>query len=521
MSKPRLNCAIYTRKSSDEGLEQSFNSLDAQREACEAYIKSQKHEGWNLLTTAYDDGGYSGGTMERPAVQKLMGDVQAGRIQIIVVYKVDRLTRSLADFAKMVELFDRQNVSFVSVTQQFNTTTSMGRLTLNVLLSFAQFEREVTGERIRDKIAASKAKGMWMGGVVPLGYEPKERTLIPIPDEADKVRYIFDRYLALGSVWELYDELKSDSVLSKKRILKDGRIKGSMTITRGMLYQMLQNPLYIGQIRHKQKIYPGQHEAIVPMTLWEAVQQKLAGNRIEHKTKTRNGPSILTGLLFDDTGERLTPTSTIRDGRRYRYYVLTSMTQVNTTRRLRIPAGDVEEMVLTNLKKHNEEQSDDIGIHLLQNLNSTEPSLQRAVILQTVERIIVSADRIDLLLKDGAKLTTQYRFTSPGRHKGIVDSTNGFLAPESQRKALLNALVQGYVWRKRLFDNGESVTAIARSEGKSDGYITRHIHFSMMAPDIMGKILHGDIPAHVMREKLIYRWPMEWGKERSLLSLLF
>lgn len=518
MSKPRLSCAIYTRKSSDEGLEQSFNSLDAQREACDAFIKSQKHEGWVILPTAYDDGGYSGGTMERPALQKLMGDVQAGRIQIIVVYKVDRLTRSLADFAKMVELFDRYNVSFVSVTQQFNTTTSMGRLTLNVLLSFAQFEREVTGERIRDKIAASKAKGMWMGGVVPLGYKPKDRTLVPIPQEAEQVRHIFERYLALKSVWELHDELKRNRILSKKRILKDGRVKGSMIMTRGMLYQLLQNPLYIGQIRHRQKIYSGQHEAIVSMTLWDAVQKKLSENRIEHKTKARTSSSILTGLLFDERGERLTPTSTIREGRRYRYYVLTSMTQVKTGHRLRIPAGEIEEIILTKLKNHIGKQSDDLAAHILQSLNSTKTDLQRSAILQTTERIVVSASRVNIQLKDGAELTTKYQFTAPGRHKGIVDDEKGFQAPESQRKSLLKALVQGYVWRNRLFDNGESVTEIAKSEGKSDSYITRHIHFSMMAPDIMGRILHGDIPAHVMRERLIYDWPVHWKEQKQFID---
>ena len=518
MSKPRLNCAIYTRKSSDEGLEQSFNSLNAQREACEAFIKSQKHEGWILLPTAYDDGGYSGGTMERPALQKLMGDVQAEHIQIIVVYKVDRLTRSLADFAKMVELFDQHNVSFVSVTQQFNTTTSMGRLTLNVLLSFAQFEREVTGERIRDKIAASKAKGMWMGGVVPLGYEPKDRTLVPIPEEVEQVRHIFERYLALESVWELHDELKRNGILSKKRVLKDGRVKGSVVMTRGMLYQMLQNPLYIGQIRHRQKTYPGQHEAIVPQDLWQAVQKKLSENRINHKAKARTSPSILMGLLFDEHGERLTPTSTIRDGRRYRYYVLTSMTQVKTNHRLRIPAGDIEEIVRSSLIKHHEGQTD-IDIHtIIQNLKATDASSQRTAILQTIEKIIISAGRIDICLKNGERLPIQYIFNTPGRHKGIVDSTKDFQAPESQRKALLKALVQGYVWRKRLFEDGESITEIARSEGKPDSYITRHIRFSMMAPDIMKRILRGDIPARVMREKLIHAWPMGWSEQKRLFN---
>src|ERR1043166_1782667 len=268
-------CAVYTRKSSEDGLEQDFNSLHAQREACEAFIKSQKSEGWRLIGTGYDDGGLSGGSMDRPALQRLLADIANRLVDTVVVYKVDRLTRSLADFAKMVELFDRHGVSFVSVTQQFNTTSSMGRLTLNVLLSFAQFEREVTGERIRDKIAASKAKGMWMGGTVPLGYMAKDRTLIPVLQEAKKVRHVFERYLVLGSVRELEAELKRDGILSKIRLTETGKKTGGVPIVRGALYTMLQNPIYLGQIRHKDKTYTGQHKAIIPETLWKAVQKKL------------------------------------------------------------------------------------------------------------------------------------------------------------------------------------------------------------------------------------------------------
>jgi site-specific DNA recombinase len=516
MSKPQLNCAIYTRKSSDEGLEQSFNSLDAQREACEAFIKSQKHEGWNPISTAYDDGGFSGGSMERPALRKLMGDVQAGKVQIIVVYKVDRLTRSLADFAKMVELFDKQNVSFVSVTQQFNTTTSMGRLTLNVLLSFAQFEREVTGERIRDKIAASKAKGMWMGGVVPLGYEPKERTLVPIPAEAEQVRHIFERYLVLESVWDLHDELKRDGIRSKRRILQDGRERGGVVMTRGMLYHLLQNPLYIGQIRHKNKTYSGQHDAIVAMELWDAVQKKLGGNRVIRKNKVQNSQGLLTGFLFYENSEPLTPTSTIRDGRRYRYYVLASTTQKKTKKRLRISAGDIEEIILNNLKEHVAQQADiDSALHR-QALDATEVGARRGALFQLVDRIVVMKGRIVIALKDGPQRSIKYAFSTPGRHKGVVADGGSFQAPEGQRQTLLKALVQGYVWRKRLTENSESVTEIAKAEGMPDSYVTRHIHFSMMAPDIAHKILHGDVPAHVMRQRLVYGWFLKWGGQRRL-----
>src|SRR5215470_248242 len=279
--RTQIRCAIYTRKSSEEGLEQDFNSLDAQREACEAFIRSQKHEGWVCLSEMYDDGGLSGATMERPALKRLLADIEADRIDAVVVYKVDRLTRSLSDFAKIVEVFDRQAVSFVSVTQQFNTTTSMGRLTLNMLLSFAQFEREVTGERIRDKIAASKKKGMWMGGLPPLGYDVRDRKLVVNEREAETVRHIYRRYAVLGSVLALKEELDRDGVVSKARVDKYGRRAGGRHLARGALYLMLQNRLYRGQIVHKDNCYPGEHAAIIDEALWSEVQRRLAANRFE------------------------------------------------------------------------------------------------------------------------------------------------------------------------------------------------------------------------------------------------
>ena len=272
---PVQRCAVYTRKSSEEGLEQDFNSLQAQREACEAFIKSQAGEGWRLVKTAYDDGGISGGTMERPALQRLLSDIDEGRIDVVVVYKVDRLTRSLADFAKMVEIFDAHHVSFVSITQQFNTTTSMGRLTLNVLLSFAQFEREVTGERIRDKIAASKKKGMWMGGFCSLGYDIRDRRLVVNQEESKLVRHIYKRYLELGSVRLLKRDLDRRGVVSKIRVSKNGTRSGGRPFSRGALYELLANPIYIGEIRHKKVRHPGQHEAIVDRQTWEKVQRRL------------------------------------------------------------------------------------------------------------------------------------------------------------------------------------------------------------------------------------------------------
>src|SRR6202163_4645318 len=280
-----VRCAVYTRKSSEEGLEQEFNSLQAQREACEAFIKSQRHEGWVCLLDGYDDGGLSGATMERPALQQLLAEIQAGRVDIVVVYKVDRLTRSLADFAKIVEILDARGVSFVSVTQQFNTTTSMGRLTLNVLLSFAQFEREVTGERIRDKIAASKKKGMWMGGNVPLGYDASERTLVLNPAEAETVRRIFDLYRKLGCVRRVKEEADRLGLRTKCSTTADGTKRGGRPFSRGHLYGLLSNPIYTGQIAHKDELYPGQHPALIDDESWSTVRDQLAANTSNHRRR--------------------------------------------------------------------------------------------------------------------------------------------------------------------------------------------------------------------------------------------
>jgi len=343
-------CAIYTRKSSEEGLEQEFNSLDAQREACEAYILSQKGAGWTALGDMYDDGGISGGTLERPALQRLLADIAAGRIDTVVVYKVDRLTRSLSDFAKIVDAFDAKGVSFVSVTQQFNTTTSMGRLTLNMLLSFAQFEREVTGERIRDKIAASKQKGMWMGGVVPLGYDVADRKLVVNVGEADTVRHIFRRYATLKSVHALKDELEAESIASKARTNRFGRSSGGTAINRGALYRMLQNRIYRGEIVHKGKCHPGLHETIVDEALWNEVQLALAGNRVERISRsTAASPSLLMSLVYDESGDRMSPTHANKKGTRYRYYVSQSLIKGSRPKApgaaCRVPAADLEAIV--------------------------------------------------------------------------------------------------------------------------------------------------------------------------------
>ena len=357
-ARAKLRCAVYTRKSSEEGLEQEFNSLDAQREACEAYVASQRHEGWTALPALYDDGAYSGGTMDRPALQRLLEDVRAGKIDVVVVYKVDRLTRSLTDFAKIVEIFDAKGVSFVSVTQAFNTTSSMGRLTLNVLLSFAQFEREVTGERIRDKIAASKKKGMWMGGLPSLGYDVKERKLLVNEAEAATVRHIFQRYLQLGSVRALRDDLAARGIVSKRRKASDGSPYGGQRFSRGALYLMLQNRIYRGEIVHKGKAFPGEHAAIVDEELWREVQNRLEANRLERREGDKAiEPSLLTGLVFDAQGEPMTPTHAAKKGTRYRYYVSRRLiiggdegTAADRPHGQRIPASNFEALVTDRVR---------------------------------------------------------------------------------------------------------------------------------------------------------------------------
>jgi len=351
--KPATHCAIYTRESSEEGLEQSFNSLDAQREACEAFIASQRHEGWRAMPTRYDDGSYSGGTMERPALQRLLENVGASKVNVIVVYKVDRLTRSLADFAKIVEALDGHGVSFVSVTQQFNTTSSMGRLTLNVLLSFAQFEREVTGERIRDKIAASKRKGIWMGGPVPLGYDLDARKLVPNTKEAALVCKIFSLYLELGCVSRLALRLARENIRSKVWSTKAGTRLGGNAFARGALYDLLQNRLYVGEIRHRDQWYAGEQKGIVPRELWDKVQARMSSNRKKHRDHIRErSSSLLTGLLADANGNRFTPSFTFKKRRRYRYYVSQLATKNPATKLnppIRLPAREIENRVAEKL----------------------------------------------------------------------------------------------------------------------------------------------------------------------------
>ncbi len=410
----KVRCAIYTRVSTDAGLDQDFNSLDAQYDAAQAYIRSQAHARWSLLRTRYDDGGFSGGSTDRPALQRMLADIRARRIDVIVVYKVDRLTRSLADFAKLVELFDAHAVSFVSVTQQFNTTTSMGRLTLNVLLSFAQFEREVTSERIRDKISASKRKGLWVGGVVPLGYQAKDRKIRVVKEEADTVRYIFRRYLELGSLNLLLGDLRAGGFKTKIRPLSNGRTIGGIPFTRGALAALLRNRFYIGEVNYRGEIFAGEQPAFLDRTLFDAVQSKLEQQRTNHATKRQRSNSILMGRIFDADGNRMTPTY-VKKGVRYRYYISAPLVhgQPEKAAKLnRIPAAEIEKLIAGVLRKHLTAQekvpADDC------------PALTDAeLLLNHVNRVDVKEDRLMVQLSERDQHRNNIsESTSAGRRGG-------------------------------------------------------------------------------------------------------
>lgn len=559
----RFNCAIYTRKSTDEGLEKEFNSLDAQREACEAFITSQKHAGWVAVSEPYDDGGLSGGTMERPALQRLLADIKSGSVQIVVVYKVDRLTRSLADFAKIVDVFDVHGASFVSVTQQFNTTTSMGRLTLNMLLSFAQFEREIAGERIRDKIAASKAKGMWMGGNVPLGYDVKERKLIVNDPEADTVRLIFQRYAELGSVRLLCHELDRLGVISKRREGARGVLAGGNRLSRGALYALLQNPIYQGLIGHQGKVYSGQHEAIVDAGLWERVRAKLARNRrVRTLGYIADEPSLLAGLILDRDGRRMTPTHAVKKGHRYRYYVSTHLItgrRLDNTKGWRIPASDVEGLVLDRLREFVATDKDlgealsyfDLDASsvrmaiskarkLVDDWTSLPRSELRELVRTVIENIKVDEDKVVVSLKptglvthlvgdecicatgrkpDGIELTIQVRLRRAG--KGVQLVVGGGIA-EKPNVEMLALLRDAHATRDALITGrDETIDAIAKRLGIKRDLLSAHIRLTYLAPDIVRSLVDGRNPSGLTPAGLLSfckDLPHDWRLQRAALG---
>ncbi len=552
-----VRCAIYTRKSTEEGLDQAFNSLDAQREACAAYIRSQQHEGWKELPDRYDDGGFSGGSMDRPALVALLDDIRAGRIDTVVVYKVDRLTRSLADFAKIVELFEGQGVSFVSVTQQFNTTTSMGRLTLNVLLSFAQFEREVTAERIRDKIAASRKKGMWMGGSLPVGYRAEERQLVVDEAQAQLVRRIFALYLELGSVRDVQQVLDAEGIRTPQRKSRAGRNHGGRPFSRGNLYSILGNPVYIGRVRHRGEVFDGRHEAIIDRETWTRVQKQLA-HQARRKRDTGGGASqhLFAGLLFDEDGEPLYATQASKQGRRYRYYTSKALVEgredaAGSGKGWRIAAPAFEKLVVEQLQallrdpirlmdllkdnsRDNTRLTDliDRAAEMANQFDPGQPEPAGEHIRQLVRRIEIRDGILGLVL-DRATLDEQdepgpeelsielpVRVARRGVESRIVlaDNETNTGTPDA---ALVRLITRAHRWNNMLATGqAGSLQELSAKSGIDRSEIGRVLQLAWLAPDITEAILDGHQPSELTAHRLkrMAGLPLGWTEQRKALG---
>jgi site-specific DNA recombinase len=545
-SKKRVRCVIYTRVSTEYGLEQDFNSLDAQRDAAEAYIRSQAHDGWTLVRTRYDDGGFSGGSTERPALQQLLADISESKVDVIVVYKVDRLTRSLADFAKLVELFDAHGVSFVSVTQQFNTTTSMGRLTLNVLLSFAQFEREVTSERIRDKIAASKRKGLWVGGMVPLGYESRDRKLTVIEEEAARVRTIFNRYLELGSIGRLLPDLRKRQIHTKVRRLSDGRTVGGVPFTRGSLGYLLHNRFYIGEVSYKGQTCPGEQAPILDRALFEAVQAKLADQRNSEQTKRASSEALLIGKLFDDRGNRMTPSHARKGGRKYRYYIASPLVQ-NSAGELgsvtRAPAVDIERAVVDAVRGRltippTVSASDLVALHVRRiSLRSHEIEItlhtqaEDTASIQDFasDRSFGKRGRTRDASRRGGKRTHQpnvirvaWSNVATKRYRAIMEPNVSGAASRpiraETRNRLLEGIARGRLWLSELQSGSLSAEAIARRDGYSKRHVNMTVSLAFLSPELVQAAADRILPRGIGVARLIDT-PAEWSRQLEMLGL--
>ena len=542
-------CAIYTRKSTEEGLEQEFNSLQAQREACAAYILSQRHEGWTPVRDSYDDGGFSGGNMDRPGLKRLMAEIEAGRVDVIVVYKVDRLTRALSDFARIVDVLDKRGASFVSVTQAFNTTTSMGRLTLNVLLSFAQFEREVTGERIRDKVAASKRKGMWMGGPVPLGYRVFNRKLVIDDAEAKTVRHIMERYVALGTGRALIEELRADGYRTRLHT-HGGKPRGGIPFERGVLFAMLANQTYIGKVVHNGEVFEGEHEAIVSLELWDAVQQRIATNRVERKAATNvQHPSLLAGIIRDGHGRRMTPSHANKAGRRYRYYI-THPAEVRDggPPAWRMPAHDVENAVVQRLRRLLTDRTAmrdavgdperlrdalDVASEMAQRLDT--PYGRRSITNRIVEQVRVEQNSIEidvsrtLLLRllgidapaKGETITLRAFAARVRAGKETKLLINGNDPACDQDRGLVRLLAEARLAQTTLLAYpGKPISALALELGQCRSRFSQLIRLAWLAPEIVSTIVDGRQPrALTPRRLLAADLPADWAAQKMLLGI--
>jgi DNA invertase Pin-like site-specific DNA recombinase len=524
----RVRCAIYTRKSSEEGLEQGFNSLHAQRDACAAYVMSQASEGWTLIPDDYDDGGISGGTLERPGLQRLLADIAEGRIDIVVVYKVDRLTRSLLDFAKLVEAFDAAGVSFVSITQSFNTTTSMGRLTLNMLLSFAQFEREVTAERIRDKIAASKAKGMWMGGTPPLGYEPNGRSLAIVEDHAAIVRDIFQRYLDLGNVRRVTDALDREMVRSPIRTRRSGTTHGGHRFSRGQIHHMLRNPVYAGRIPHRDTSYPGQHEAIIDLATWDKVQAMLDTHINGERSPRSPNRSLLAGKIVDSNNEPLIAVHACKGKVRYRYYVSRSRQHGGDAVEgvsQRIPAREIERVVAERVASLFDDPVDlvarawldlrptalaglttgcaQIAAALRANATTSPISnlISRIRVLDDAVALDLSTPAISAMLEiprapgagDTITITCEAEFRRTGRGLKLVQGNGLAIGGDEVDPTLVRLIVTARKWWGMLQEGELDTTSLAVREGVTRSYLTRVVRLAFLAPGVVEAALDGKL----------------------------
>jgi site-specific DNA recombinase len=510
-SDPKVRrCAIYTRKSTEHGLELEFNSLDAQREACEAYIKSQASQGWRALPQLYDDPAFSGGNLDRPALKQLLVDIEAGRIDVVVVYKIDRLTRSLADFAKLVEAFDARSISFVAVTQQFNTTSSMGRLTLNVLLSFAQFERELSSERVRDKIAASRRKGKWTGGTVPLGYEARDKKLLVNRAEAETVRTIFRLYLELKSFGKLVAELDRRGIVTKRRDTKVAKFNGGISFTYGPLAYLLKNRVYVGEVHHGGKWFKGEQKAILDRQTFDRVQALLKANANGSKVKHFESRALLQGKLYDDKGNLMRSSFSSKNGVRYRFYVSSPLLRGRKEAAgsiARVPAEQIENAVRSAIASHQRTGGFDSA----------------PLDIELVQRVVISLDRLSIVFsgsnEDDSKREIRLPwFYQPSSRAAVTDAENA--SEEIRDKGLVQAIIRAHAWYLQMANGTHvSVEELAETNGIHPKVVRQALRLAFLSPDITSAILEGKQPSTLTLARIPKLLPLPWATQRHLLGL--